>query len=118
MLESGAGRLGNPENYKASARLNRRCFFARNVAEPPITFCGGCYWEAGRLIRNLVDGVSNLIATPALRLETEGGIMGKLQGGHTMAKRPLIRALGYIPAIPNIYTAPKLHPAPAVHSAF
>lgn len=93
-------------------------FYARNVAEPPIIFYGGCYWEAGRLIRNLVDGVSNLIATPALRLETEGGIMGELQGGHTMAKRPLIRALGYIPAIPHIYTAPKSHPAPAVHSAF
>lgn len=35
-----------------------------------------------------------------------------------MAKRPLIRALGYIPAIPHIYTAPQSHPALAVHSAF
>ena len=35
---------------------------------------GCCYWEAERLIRDLLDGVSSLIATPAPRLETESGI--------------------------------------------
>lgn len=35
---------------------------------------GCCYWEAERLIRYLLDGVSSLIATPAPRLETESGI--------------------------------------------
>lgn len=35
---------------------------------------GRCYWEAERLIRDLLDGVSSLIATPAPRLETESGI--------------------------------------------
>lgn len=35
---------------------------------------GCCYWEAVRLIRDLLDGVSSLIATPAPRLETESGI--------------------------------------------
>lgn len=35
---------------------------------------GCCYREAERLIRNLLDGVSSLIATPAPRLETESGI--------------------------------------------
>lgn len=34
-------RIGNPENKKASARLNRRSFYARNVAEPPITVLWG-----------------------------------------------------------------------------
>lgn len=35
---------------------------------------GCCYWEAERLIRDLLAGVSSLIATPAPRLETESGI--------------------------------------------
>lgn len=35
---------------------------------------GCCYWEAERLVRDLLDGVSSLIATPAPRLETESGI--------------------------------------------
>ena len=42
---------------------------------------GCCYWEAERLIRDLLDGVSSLIATPAPRLETESGNQGNLIGG-------------------------------------
>ncbi len=34
-----------------------------------------------------------------------------------MAKSPLIRALGFNPTIPQIYTAPKT-PAPAIRIAF
>lgn len=103
---------------RATASRNGGVFYARNVAEPPITFLWGLLSGSRKACRFLCNGYSTPVSNPRPSSGIESGNKVLTKEPVTMAKRPLIRALGYIPAIPHIYTAPKSHPAPAVHSAF
>jgi hypothetical protein len=103
---------------RATASMNGGVFYARNVAEPPITFLWGLLSGSRKACRFLCNGYSTPVSNPRPSSGIESGNKVLTKEPVTMAKRPLIRALGYIPAIPHIYTAPKSHPAPAVHSAF
>ena len=65
---------------------NGGVFYARNVAEPPITFLWGLLTGSRKACRFLFDGYSTPVSDPRPSSGIESGILGNQKGGHYHGK--------------------------------
>lgn len=71
---------------RATASRNGGVFYARNVAEPPITFLWGLLTGSRKACRFLFDGYSTPVSDPRPSSGIESGILGNQKGGHYHGK--------------------------------
>ena len=71
---------------RATASRNGGVFYARNVAEPPITFLWGLLTGSRKACRFLFDGYCRPVSDPRPSTAIESGILGNQKGGHYHGK--------------------------------
>ena len=71
---------------RATASMNGGVFYARNVAEPPITFLWGLLSGSRKACRFLCNGYSTPVSNPRPSSGIESGILGNQKGGHYHGK--------------------------------
>lgn len=78
---------------------------------PNTSFYGGLLEGSLTAGRFLCSGCSKPDSDPRPSIGTESGIRRLNIGAYTMARNTLIRTLGYIPSIPQLFTADILRPS-------
>lgn len=73
-------------NRRATASMNGGVFYARNVAEPPITFLWGLLLGSRKACRNLLAGYCRPVGNPRPSTAIESGTQAKLTGGRYHGK--------------------------------
>lgn len=71
---------------RATASRNGGVFYARNVAEPPITFLWGLPTGSRKACRFLCNGYCRPESNPRPSTAIESGILGNQKGGHYHGK--------------------------------
>ena len=77
---------GISETKRRAPALVGGVFYARNVAEPPITFLWGLLTGSRKACRFLFDGYSTPVSDPRPSSGIESGILGNQKGGHYHGK--------------------------------
>lgn len=97
--------IGTSESNRRAPALLKGGFLLLVRQGPDISFYGGSLKGSLTAGRFLLGGCSKPDSDPRPSIGTESGIKGKLIGAYTMARNTLIRTLGYIPSIPQLFTA-------------
>ncbi|WP_281523235.1 hypothetical protein [Turicimonas muris] len=97
--------IGTSDFLRRAPALLKGGFLLLVRQGPDISFYGGSLegsLTAGRYLRS---GCSKPDSDPRPSIGTESGIRRLNIGAYTMARNTLIRTLGYIPSIPQLFTA-------------
>lgn len=93
---------GISETKRRAPALVGGVFYARNVAEPPITFLWGLLTGSRKACRFLFDGYSTPVSDPRPSSGIESGILGNQKGGHYHGKN-------------SVYPHARIHPHYPAH---
>ena len=93
---------GISETKRRAPALVGGVFYARNVAEPPITFLWGLLTGSRKACRFLFDGYSTPVSDPRPSSGIESGILGNQKGGNYHGKN-------------SVYPHARIHPHYPAH---